>query len=255
MLEKYASKDEYDNLFVTLTRDQVAEDIGVGGKVLDIAAGSAYFSIQVAEKNSDTSITAVDIFKGSVEQAKKNVKTAGLGDRIDVLQMDATVLDFQDNTFDTVVNYLGLEDIHMTRGKEGVRNTFQEAYRVLKPGGGFYFVVMPPDMMESMAQRIEVDVFSWICEAKWLESDQYRGLAEDAGFVYKQQNSYYTGKKLTKEQAREEIEYACLNVPRNYGVEAKGFQETWDRFGALIEEHGMGHYSKTVLFEFTKPVY
>lgn len=252
-MEKYASKDEYDVLFINLTRDQVVEDIRVGEKVLDIAAGSAYFSIQVAVKNPDSSITAVDIYKGSVEQAKKNIADAELENRIDVLQMDATSLDFPDKMFDTVVNYLGLEDIHMTRGKEGVKRAFSEAYRVLKPGGSFYFVAMPPNLMESMAQRIEVDVFSWVCEAKWLESAQYVEYAGDAGFVFRHQQSYYTGKKLTVEQAKEEIEYACLNVPIHYGVEAKGFKETWKRFGASIEKHGMGHYSKTVLFEFLKP--
>ena len=108
-------------------------------------------------------------------------------------------------------------------------------------------------MMDSMAQRIEVNIFSWICGATWLESDHYIGLAEAAGFRFKEKHDYYTGKKLTVEQAKEEIEYACLNVTRNYGVEAKSFQETWEKYGALIIEHGMGHYSKTVLFEFVKP--
>ena len=167
--------------------------------------------------------------------------------------MDATSLYFPNDSFDTVVNYLGFEDIHMTRGVKGVEQAFFEVFRVLKSGGSFYFVAMPPDLMDSMAQRIEVDVFTWICGAKWLESDHYMGFAEAAGLNFREKKDYYTGKKLTVEQAKEEIEYACLNVPRNYGVEAKGFQETWEKFGELIELHGMGHYSKTVLFEFEKP--
>ena len=253
MNEEYVSKEEYASLFITLTRAQITNDISIGQKVLDIAAGSAYFSIQLAEKNPESNITAIDIYTGSVREAKKNIAEAGLMDQIKALQMDATNLDFPDNSFDTVVNYLGLEDIHMTKGEKGVEQTFYEVFRVLKSGGSFYFVAMPPDLMDSMAQRIEVDVFSWICDAKWLESDQYMGFAEAAGFRFKDKQDYHTGKKLTVEQAKEEIAYACLNVPRNYGVEAKGFQETWEKYGALIEEHGMGHYSKTVLFEFMKP--
>jgi len=254
MREEYATEEEYDSLFVTLTRGQVADDIKVGRNVLDIATGSAYFSIQVAQRNPDSFFTAVDIFEGSVEQAKKNTGDIGLANRIKVIKMDASSLDFSDNEFDTAINYLGLEDIHMTRGKQGVEATFREVFRVLKHSGSFYFVAMPPDEMESIPQRIEVDVFSWICGATWLDTDQYIGFAEDAGFVFKRRQSYYTGKKLTVEQAMEEIEYACLNVPVNYGVKAKSFRGTWDKFSALIEEHGMGHYSKTVLFEVKKPI-
>ena len=253
MKEEYVSKDEYDTLFVTLTREQVAGDIKVGVKVLDIAAGSAYFTIQVAMRNPDSSFTAVDIYQGSVDEAKKNIEKAGLETRINAVQMDSSCLDFPDEAFDTVINYLGLENIHMTRGMEGVEKTFQEVYRVLKPGGGFYFVAMPQDEMESIPQRIEVDVFDWICGAKWLETSQYLELAREVGFSYQSKHSYYTGKKLTTEQAREEIEYACLNVPVNYGVETRSFDETWRRFGAIIKAHGMGHYSKTALFELVKP--
>jgi ubiquinone/menaquinone biosynthesis C-methylase UbiE len=168
--------------------------------------------------------------------------------------MDASNLDFPEECFDTVVNYLGLEDIYMTQGKTGVFMAFKEAYRVLKPGGSFFFVALPSDEMDTNAQRIEVNVFDWICGAKWLTSNQYLEMAERTGFQFIRKKSYYTGKKLTPDQAREEIMYACKNVSRNYGVNTKSYKETWSKFSELINQNGMGHYSKTVLFELLKPL-
>jgi ubiquinone/menaquinone biosynthesis C-methylase UbiE len=253
MIEEYVTNEEYRELFTKLTRSQVAQDIEVGENVIDIATGSGYFAIEVAKNNPDSLIKAIDIYEGSVQQAKKNIKKAGLCDRIKILKMDATSLDFPEESFDTVVNYLGLEDIHMTRGRKGVVSAFNEVYRVLRPDGCFFFVAMPPDLMETVSQKTGVEVFSWICGAKWLSSKEYLGIIEDTGFVFNKTREYFTGLKITVEQACEEIRYACDNVERNYGVVARGFDETWSRFGSQIEAYGMGHYSKTILFDITKP--
>jgi ubiquinone/menaquinone biosynthesis C-methylase UbiE len=253
MIERYASKEEYSTLFTNLTREDIAKEIKIGKKVLDIAAGSSYFTIELAKRNPDSEFTAIDIYEGSIQQSKKNIKKARLHDRIRIIKMDATSLELPDESFDTVVNYLGLEDIHMTRERKGVVSAFNEVYRVLRPGGCFFFVAMPPDLMETVSQKTEVEVFGWICGAKWLSSKEYLGIIEETGFIFNRTRDYFTGLKLTVEQAREEIRYACENVERNYGVVAKGFDETWSRFGSQIEAYGMGHYSKTILFDITKP--
>jgi SAM-dependent methyltransferase len=252
MKEKYSTPEEHKTLFTTLTRSQVAAKIKPGNKVLDIATGSAYFSIEVAVRHPYTKITAIDIFPGSVNRANKNITAKKLDGRITAIQMDASNLDFNDHSFDTVINYLGLEDIHMTRGYVGVKKTCQEVERVLKPGGAFYFVAMPPDMMKTEPQKIEVELFSWLCGATWLKSAEYISLLEDAGLVFKYKTAFYTGLKLTVDQAREEVKYACKYAPIHYGVETPGFQEAWVKYGNSIKSYGLGHYSKTVLFEARK---
>lgn len=254
MKEVYASSEECKTLFTTLTRSQVAHNIQLGQQVLDIATGSAYFSIELALTHPHTQITSIDIFDGAVTQAKAHIRAKNLDERITVLKMDASDLDFQDNRFDTVVNYLGLEDIHMTRGSLGVKQTFQEVHRVLKPGGSFYFVAMPPDAMETKPQQLEVEVFSWLCGATWLTTTEYLYLVEDAGLVFNTKTGFYTGRKLSVQQAREEIAYACQYVPIHYGVKTPSFTEAWEKYSWSIQCSGMGHYSKTVLFEVTKPL-
>jgi ubiquinone/menaquinone biosynthesis C-methylase UbiE len=254
MNEVYASPEDYRSLFRTLTRSQVAARLQLGPNVLDIAAGSGYFSIEVASQHPHTTLVAIDLFPESVTHAKKNIAATNLAERLTVLAMDASNLGFRDEGFDTVVNYLGLEDIHMTRGYRGIQQTFQEAHRVLKPGGRFYFVALPPDAMETTPQQLEVALFSWLCGATWLNTAEYRRLVDAAGLVFTAKTAFYTGKKLAVEQAREEINYACTYAPLHYGVQTPKFQDAWTRYGPSIQRCGLGHYSKTVLFETTKPL-
>ena len=253
MEEKYVNQEEYSKLFITLKRADVAKRLKLGEKILDLATGSGYFAIEVAKKYPNAQIIGIDIFEGSVKQAKKNVSERGLEDRIQVIKMDASELKFSDDIFDTVINYLGFEDIYMTKGMAGIIKTVREVYRVLKPSGRFYFVAMPVDEMETQPQKLEVEVFSWICNATWLTFAEYLDILKKAGFIFLGKESFYTGKKLTVEQAIEEIKYACKYVLPHYGVKTPSFDQVWERFKDRILEYGLGHYSKTILFEAMKP--
>jgi ubiquinone/menaquinone biosynthesis C-methylase UbiE len=249
MGEAFVSDEEYPTYFVKLEgmRERVAAELrGLTGDVLDVATGSAYFAMALARRHPDIHVTAIDI--DGLETARGNVEKGQLSDRITLREMDASSLEFSNGCFDHVVNFLGLEDIHMTRGREGVEKAFKEAHRVLRPGGSFCFVAMPSDMAETPAQRNEIEVFSWICDATWLTRAEYMGLISGAGLVYEYGKVFRTGKRLTVEQAKEEMAFACENVPLIYGRPARGFDDAWERFGDRITEHGMGHYSRLELF-------
>jgi hypothetical protein len=171
----------------------------------------------------------------------------GLEDRVKVVKMDVTKMSFNGEEFDMAINFAGLEDIHMTRGKGGVEKTFQEVARVLKPNSFFCFGVMPPEEMETEAQKIEVALFSHICDATWLSATEYERMAEKAGLMLLRKETYCTGKRLTAEQAKAEIKFACKNDPKIYGITTPSFEEVWAKFGEQIEENGLGHYSKVVM--------
>jgi ubiquinone/menaquinone biosynthesis C-methylase UbiE len=248
MREAFVSDEEYPTYFVKLEgmRERVAAELELSGDVLDMATGSAYYAMALAREHTDIHVTAIDV--AGLDTARENVDKSGLSGRITLREMDATSLEFGDGSFDHVVNFLGLEDIHMNRGREGVEKAFREAHRVLKPGGSFNFAAMPSDEAETPAQRNEIDVFSWICDATWLTRAEYLSLISGSGLAFEYSKVFRTGKKLTVDQAREEIEFACENVPTIYGRPACGFDEAWDRFGDRITEHGMGHYSRLELF-------
>ena len=64
-------------------------------------------------------------------------------------------------------------------------------------------------------------------------------------------------KKMTIKQAKEEIAFACENAPKifkSFGVQSVAFDETWSRFGSLIEAHGMAYWSTFWVLVFQKSV-
>ncbi len=251
MLEQYLSNEEYPTYFSKLSnlRRRIVEDLPIesGMCILDVGTGYGFFTIELAKREPNLKIVGVDICQNDVVNARKNVEKCNLGGCIEVVEMDATAMSFPDENFDMVVNFLGLEDIHMTRGKSGVEKTFSEVNRILKPDGYFCFTVMPPEEMETEAQKIEVVLFSYICNARWLSAMEYEAMFERTKFKLIEKKNYYTGKKLTAAQARSEIRFACENVPKIYGINTRSLDEVWTQHGTEIEENGLGHYSKVVL--------
>lgn len=252
MIEEYVSKDKYPTYFEKLNnlRHRIARNLPIRPDmlILDLATGYGYNAIEVAKREKDIKIVGIDITQSNVSKAKTNVIKQELIDCIKVIKMDATRMGFRKESFDMVVNFLGLEDIHMTRGRTGVRQTFKEVNRVLKTNGYFSFTAMPPEEMETKAQKVEVALFSYICDCTWLSVEEYEKMLEKTGLKLIRKEKYYTGKKLTSEQAKEEIRFACDNVPEIYGVETPSFEEIWERFGTDIEKNGLGNSSKVILF-------
>lgn len=253
MTEVDLTGEEYRAYFPKLggLRESVARAVirEPGMRILDLATGYGFFAIELLKAEATLDIVGIDLSQTDIIEAENNVRDKGVANNIRIMKMDATRMDIGDESFDMVVNFLGLEDIHMTRGLDGVKATFSEAHRVLKPDGRFCFVALPPDRMETRAQKTDVALFSEICGATWLESQEYESILRSAGFELVRKEEFRTGKKLTPDQAREEIAFACENVPIIYGIPTPTFDEVWHKYGKDIEEHGLGHYSKVVLFE------
>jgi len=251
MIEEYVTNPEYETYFQKLNglRPRIAKDLPIkpGMRILDVATGEAFFALEVARLDSTLKVTGIELTQSGIRHSKKNIRRLGLGGQVKVVEMDATGMSIGPEEFDMAVNFAGLEDIHMTRGKAGVRQTFHEVARVLNPNAFFCFAVMPPEEMETEAQRIEVALFSYICDATWLSSKEYESMLDQAGFQLIRKKQYYTGKKLTAEQAKAEIRFAIKNDPKIYGIKTRSFEEVWVNFGHRIEENGLGHYSKVVL--------
>ena len=251
MDETYLSEHEYHTYFEDLNglRSRIAGDMPVlpGMRILDLATGYGYFAIAVAKRDASLRVTGFDIAHSDVRHSRQNYLKYGVGRQAQAVRMDATRMALQTSGFDMVVNFLGLEDIHMTRGRDGVEKTFFEVNRVLKPGHCFCFTVMPPEVMDTPAQQTEVALFSYICDSTWLSLDEYIRMLKGARLQLVDRRVYRTGKRLTPEQARVEIRFACGNVPRIYGKSTPCFEEVWARFGSQIETHGLGQASKVVL--------
>ena len=97
------------------------------GKVLEVGCGDGYGSSLLAKTANE--VTAVDLFPKNVTAAAERYA----GPNLRFLQMNATELAFEDETFDLVVSFQVIE--HIPQALLG--RYVSEIRRVLKPGGVF----------------------------------------------------------------------------------------------------------------------
>ncbi len=103
-------------------------------KIIDVGCGSATTIVNLLKSVSlDEPIQAVEPSEEQLKLAKKNIGEAGFSDKIVLKQGFASPLDFKDNTFDLV--YASFIIKHFA--DDSVADFFEEAHRVLKPGGRF----------------------------------------------------------------------------------------------------------------------
>ncbi len=95
--------------------------------ILDIGCGFGLIDIFLAQKMSHNLIIC-DISEIALDQAKKNIKAAGLENRIKIEKKDVYNLDYPDNYFDVVLSF-GYASAATYPGVQ------QEVHRILKPNG------------------------------------------------------------------------------------------------------------------------
>ncbi|RPJ26938.1 MAG: class I SAM-dependent methyltransferase [Chloroflexi bacterium] len=109
-----------------LMAKQLVEKIPANGKVLEIAPGPGYFSIELA-KLGNFQITGLDISQSFVEIARRNAAEASL--KIDFREGNASAMPFKENTFDFTFCQAAFKNF-----SEPVK-AIAEMQRVLRPGG------------------------------------------------------------------------------------------------------------------------
>ena len=105
------------------------------GRVLEIGAGTGYFSLNLALSGRIEYLTATDISPGMLESLSKTAE--GLGIEVETVVTEAEVLPFEDESFDTVIGHAVLHHI------PDLDRAFSELFRVLVPGGRIIFCGEP----------------------------------------------------------------------------------------------------------------
>jgi len=101
-----------------------------GCRALDIGCGTGYYSVRLLKMGFD--VIGLDISGKSIKLAKSKTKSHGFR-HIDFNRADATVLPFNENSFDVIVA-MGSILNHVAAPEQMIR----EISRVLKPGGLFF---------------------------------------------------------------------------------------------------------------------
>lgn len=124
--------DENDrkNMYSAQLYDFIARSIDIKGKdILEVGCGRGGGLSYINRYLSPNSAIGLDLNNRAIEFCKKYYSN----ERIEFLQGNAQSLNFQDNTFDVVIN---IESSHRYSQMD---RFLYEVYRVLKPGGFFLF--------------------------------------------------------------------------------------------------------------------
>jgi SAM-dependent methyltransferase len=146
-----------------------------GDIVLDLGSGAGIDAILAAKKvGSKGKVIGVDMTEEMVEKAKENAKKQNITN-VEFLLGEIENLPLKDNSVDTIITNCV---INLTPDKD---KTFNEAYRVLKPGGRIYLsdIVLLEELSEK--QRNDKDLLSG-CVAGALLKEDYLNKIKNTGF-------------------------------------------------------------------------
>ncbi len=143
--------------------------------ILDAGCGSGRGTVELSKVSKNGQIVALDLFDpesesiSSKDLLEKNLEIAGITDKVRIVQGDVTDLEFEDNTFNTAISVLLINNL----GKAKLTG-LKELYRVLKPGGKI-LIIVPTLSLQTFAV---MSVFSLILTSR----KEWRSLIEQAGF-------------------------------------------------------------------------
>ncbi len=139
LMETEADAADYDTMDHAAVNAVFAEDLlaaigrwdpaACGPTVLDLGAGTAQIPIELCRRDSALRVVAVDAAENMLAVARRNVESAGLADRIELVLADAKHLDFRAGQFAVVVSNSILH--HIPEPADVVA----ELLRVTAPGG------------------------------------------------------------------------------------------------------------------------
>ena len=106
----------------------------ITGLHLDFACGYGTFLAQIGWRFPQAILFGLNIdYAGPHASITRLLCRAGV--RVSLVQADARAMPFKDRCFDSVSCFLGLQDIEIGFGRDGVGKSVSEAVRVLRPGG------------------------------------------------------------------------------------------------------------------------
>ena len=140
----YAKNARRDSEFKMWVK-QVNETVPAGSRVLEVAPGPGFLSIELA-KQGRYQVTGLDISKTFVEIARTNARQAGV--QVDFRHGNASDMPFAGETFDFIICTAAFKNF-----TQPVR-AIDEMYRVLRPGGKALIVDLRHDASHAAVDQM-----------------------------------------------------------------------------------------------------
>ncbi len=100
-----------------------------GGRILDLATGTADVALEVLRQQPDTTVVGLDPSASMLAVGERKVAAAGLSERLELRQGEAEELPFDDNSFDAAIIAWGIRNVADRPA------ALREMARVVKPAG------------------------------------------------------------------------------------------------------------------------
>lgn len=122
--------------------------------ILDAGCTIGHNTVPWAMTFPEAEVTGIDVAPGLLRYGAARARS--LGARVNFRQMNCTRLDYPDASFDVVFSSMLLHELPL----RDIRAFFREAFRVLKPGGLFLNMELPPNDKLEPYDRFYLD---WDC--------------------------------------------------------------------------------------------
>ncbi|MCG8440896.1 MAG: class I SAM-dependent methyltransferase [Caulobacterales bacterium] len=147
--------------------------------ILDVGCTIGHNSCAWAKVFPDASVTAIDVAAPSLRYA--HARAVAQNVPVHFRQMNATSLDFPDNSFDVVFSSMFLHELSV----KDIVTALSEARRVLRPGGLLINMELPPNAEMSPYDSFYLDWDAYYNNEpfyKTFRDQDYGALLEQAGF-------------------------------------------------------------------------
>ncbi len=136
MFDNIAHKYDFLNHFLSFNIDKVWRKKAIKmlapsapKRILDVACGTADFSIDAYKRLQPEKIYGIDISEGMLAVGREKIQQKGLKNVITLSLGDAENIQFKTASFDAVTAAFGVRNFeHLSKG-------LSEMYRILRPGG------------------------------------------------------------------------------------------------------------------------
>jgi hypothetical protein len=260
---EYFSQEEYENAFVHFgdIRKKIANLVVSLCKidsmnVLDYLAGHGYLGLEISKTAPSSNVVGFGLPNDVLTHRKLREKIAQpeLFSSIDYVCTECTSLPFSEASFDLIVNFLGFDDLKMTRGPDGIKMALVVLSKLVTSGGFIQLsIVEYGNTPEEVIAKEVWDVIG--LGSTFLSETYYREVLEGLGLRLLRSVSFRFPKKMTPKQAKEELEFACNEAPKifaSFDVHSISFHELWEKFRDRIDEHGMAYWSRIRVLVFRK---
>jgi ubiquinone/menaquinone biosynthesis C-methylase UbiE len=122
------------------TNDIIQSGI-TGGLALEIGPGPGYLGLEWLKNTKRTKLKGLDISADMIAVAERNAKEYGLSNKVEYVQSSGDKMPFDNTMFDAVFTNGSLHEW------TDPKNTLNEIWRVLKPGGRFFISDLRRDMV------------------------------------------------------------------------------------------------------------